>query len=447
MSCVSLKPVHTGRYRYTKWRWRIMVGAFDFVGSIAARAWRVARPVAVPGEPRRILILQLDHMGDAVLTSPLISRLREAYPTATIDVLASPSNRDVFASNPDLNNVRLASRNWFERRPGHWALGSAVVELGLSLRGSGYDLGIDVRGDILSVLVLTLAGIPRRLGWTMGGGGFLLTDVADWIPGRHEVESRLALLDRIGVDTSGPNRVVVHASDDDRVNIAHRLRAAWPRRKTQARAVAARSVQLVGAGVNDASFDTTWAGWDEPERDDADRPEDESPVLAVHLGAGTSAKRWPTKHWQDLVRRFLDDGWRIILVGGPDDVSTGGAIASHPRLRDWTGQLAITETAALLERADFFIGSDSGPAHIAASAGIPSLVLFSGTNRPNQWRPWSRKTMILRNRVACRPCHQKVCPLADHPCMTGILPERVFRSAKRWFARLNRRVTSHVPIG
>ena len=140
------------------------------------------------------------------------------------------------------------------------------------------------------------------------------------------------------------------------------------------------------------------------------------------------------RHWKGLIGRFLGDGWRVILVGGPDDVAIGASIGRHERLRDWTGQLRLTETAALLERADFFIGSDSGPAHVAASAGIPSVVLFSGTNRPRQWRPWSRRTMIVRNRVACRPCHQKVCPLADHPCMTGITPDRVYRASLRWWA-------------
>ena len=186
--------------------------------------------------------------------------------------------------------------------------------------------------------------------------------------------------------------------------------------------------------------------WDEPDWLHAGRFGEDAPLLAVHLGAGTAAKRWPTGHWKDLIGRFLGEGWRVILVGGSDDVAIGAAMGRHERLRDWTGQLRLTETAALLERADFFIGSDSGPAHVAASAGIPSVVLFSGTNRPRQWRPWSRRTMILRNRVACRPCHQKVCPLADHPCMSGITPERVHRASQRWWRRLHRQESPHAPI-
>src|SRR4051794_25682166 len=222
------KPVPVRRCRYSKLRWRILVHALDAAGSLGMRLWREFRPARRVESPGRILVVQLDHLGDAVLTSPLLARLRAAYPDATIDVLASPSNVEVFESNPNVDHVRLAARNWFARRRRHWALGTAVWELGRRLRGAGYDLGIDVRGDVLSVIVLTLAGIPRRVGWAMGGGGFLLTDVAEWVPRRHEVASRLALLERLGLPAGGPARVVVHATDRDRVLVGQWLREAWP---------------------------------------------------------------------------------------------------------------------------------------------------------------------------------------------------------------------------
>ena len=114
-SPTDLKPVRTGRYRYSKWRWRILVRAFDAAGGLAAPVWRWFRPSRIESSPRRILIIQLDHLGDAVLTSPLISQLRTAYPEAKIDVLASPSNHEVFESNPNIDRVRIAERTWFER--------------------------------------------------------------------------------------------------------------------------------------------------------------------------------------------------------------------------------------------------------------------------------------------------------------------------------------------
>ena len=113
-------------------------------------------------------------------------------------------------------------------------------------------------------------------------------------------------------------------------------------------------------------------------------------------GRDIAAKRWPHRHWNALIERFLEDGWRIVVVGGPDDPPAAPGLPRHERLQDWTGRLTVAQTTALLERADLFIGADSGPAHLAASAGTLSVILFSGTNQPRQWRPWSRYSLILR---------------------------------------------------
>jgi ADP-heptose:LPS heptosyltransferase len=374
-----------------------------------------------------------------VLTSSLIPHLQAAYPEARLDVLASPSNRAVFEANPWIDRVIVAERNWFERRPGGWALWTAVWSLGRSLRAQGYHLGIDVRGDVLSVLVLALAGIPRRVGWAMGGGGFLLTDVAGWVPGRHEVRSRLALLECLGLRAEGPVRVDVHPTDQDRARINVLLRDRWPHRTLGSKREPSRI--LVGGRSRSApGLPPIANGMDVPCEADqlhAGRFGADPPLLAAHLGAGTPAKRWPVAHWKVLIPLFLSDGWRVVIVGGPEDLPASAGLREHPRLLDLTARLSIAETTALLERADLFIGADSGPAHLAACARVPSIILFSGTNRHRQWRPWSRRALVLRARVPCRPCHQKSCPLADHPCMSGLRPERVHAAARRWWKWLS----------
>jgi heptosyltransferase-2 len=313
----------------------------------------------------------------------------------------------------------------------------------------GYDLGIDVRGDVLTVLVLALAGVPRRVGWSMGGGDFLLTDVAGWIPGRHEVRSRLALLTRLGITPGEPARVDVHVTDPDRIVVARRLAEAWPRRSPRRSEVPAhaRRGSRLGDGRDPRSSPPALAAVaDEADWLHADRFSPLPPLLAVHLGAGTAAKRWPPRSWKVLVERFLESGWRVVVVGGVEDLGLSTVLRPHDRLRDWTGTLSVTQTTALLERADLFIGADSGPAHLAASAGTLSVILFSGTNQPRQWRPWSRHSLTLRRRVPCQPCHQKVCPLADHPCMSGLDPDRVYRGAMRWWSRTHRAESPHSPI-
>ncbi len=464
------RPVPERRYRYSKWRWRILVTVLDTVGSLLVRLWRLVRPIASWNPPRRILIAQLDHLGDAVLSTPLFPSLKAIFPDAEIDVLASPSNASVFQADPNVGRVVIADRNWFERRPGRWALGSAVWKLGRFLRTERYDLGIDVRGDVLTVFVLALAGIPRRFGWAMGGGGFLLTDLVEWVPGRHEVRSRMAIIETLQSGSRATTllpkrpRVSVQVSDSDRARVGQLLKSAWPGSESPraiCQASLKRALTPVPSGGSSEAYATlplvdrptlvARSAHEEAAEDDSDwlhagRFGSSAPILAVHLGAGTQAKRWPIRYWKQLLQWFLADGWRVVVVGGQEDLALADQLTPDRALLDLTGQLAVTETTALLERADLYIGADSGPAHLASCAGVPSVILFSGTNRVGQWRPWSRTSLVLRRAVPCRPCHQKNCPLADHPCMTKLNPEDVYRTARRWWARLHRWESPHAPI-
>jgi ADP-heptose:LPS heptosyltransferase len=249
--------------------------------------------------------------------------------------------------------------------------------------------------------------------------------------------------------------VTVTVTDRDRATVARRLRDAWgaprPQRYTPALKPNLVACMKDGDPSPRGSDEVFPAPKLETSRDDSEwlhagRFGAPAPLLAAHLGAGTAAKRWPPTHWKTLIGRFLDDGWRVVVIGGPEDADAATVLEPHPRLRDWTGAMTVPETTAFLERADLFLGADSGPSHLAACAGTPSVVLFSGTNRPAQWRPWSRRSLVLKFDVPCRPCHHKVCPLADHPCMTGLEPERVYRAAGRWWGRLHHAESPHAPL-
>ena len=180
--------------------------------------------------PRKVLVVQLDHLGDAVLSTPLIAELRAAYPDAAIDVLASPSNHEVFEADPNVDS-RLGRRaNLVRAATRPLGLLTAVWNLGRSLRAMRLRPGHRRARRRAHRAGAGPGRIPRRVGWAMGGGAFLLTDVAEWIPGRHEVRSRLALAQSPGITPDQSARVDVHVDDEDRIAIARRLADAWPRR-------------------------------------------------------------------------------------------------------------------------------------------------------------------------------------------------------------------------
>jgi lipopolysaccharide heptosyltransferase II len=378
-----------GYYRYTRWRWHIVFAAIDLLGWCLfgpmrlVQAWRRRR--SPPREPRSILVVQLDHLGDAVMSLGLIRALRRRYPATNLTVLCGEAARELFLARPEVNAVSCMRATRFSRRGGRrWIIN--LVSWGWRLRRRKFDLAIDVRGEFPHALLLWLSGARRRLGWASGGGGFLLTDRLRHVPGRHEVLSRAALLAALGV------------RDDD---------------------------------------------FAPPKLERPPRGEKHQPLVVLHVGAGMPAKRWPARHWQELAGRLIVEfNAQIVLVGGVED----GALAQQIIANEFCGQrgslpigncvgkLTLTQLSNVLRRADLFIGADSGPAHLAAAVGAPVVALFSSTNDPAQWRPWGAKVVVVRHAPACSPCHLEVCPFVDHPCMHGLSPEAVMHEVRKLLA-------------
>jgi len=381
------KPVAcVSRYRYTKRRYRFVFGLLDTIASPLSAFVRRLVPNPPHHEPRSILIVQLDHIGDAVLTTPMLRALHEKFPRAAIDVLASGSNQEIFRGSAHVRNVYVSERNWHARGAGKQSYFVEVLRLGRAMRRMHYDLGIDPRGDFFAILVLWLAGIARRVGWDCGGGGFLLSDVAAWNPLRHEVDARRALLEPLGIQ-SDYRQPELHPSWAAQYSVREML---------------------------------------------ATRPEPQPPIAVIHASAGTSAKRWPLEHQAELVERLLSSvACSVILVGDVHDRYLSRRISRrHRQVIDWTGRLSLMQLAALLDEADLFIGGDSGPAHIAAAMGTPSVVLFSGTNRSECWQPVGPRVKVIRHLTPCSPCHRKHCHVPGHPCMAEIRPEAVLEAAR-----------------
>ena len=348
------RPVRVGRYRYSKLRWRLLVHALDFCGTICDGDRPAVRPARPVDRPRRILVVQLDHLGDAVLSTPLIAELRAAYPEAAIDVLASPSNHEVFEADPHVNRVWVAERTWFERRPDRWGLVTAVWNLGRSLRAvrlrpghrrarrRAHRAGAGAGGSSAPRrLVDGRRGVPadrrRRLDSRAG------TRSARGWPCSTGWESR---------PTSRPGSTST-SRDEDRIAIARRLAEAWPRRSARG------GPRSYADARRHADVSARHAARRRPRTPIADRSPT-SPTGCTPIDSRRCRPSWPCTsgpatrpsagrpaRGRVLIERFLDDGWRVVVVGGIEDVPLSSVLEPHDRLRDWTGSLTVTQTTAL----------------------------------------------------------------------------------------------------
>ncbi len=116
-------------------------------------------------------------------------------------------------------------------------------------------------------------------------------------------------------------------------------------------------------------------------------------LLAPGGSAHRPGKRWPIGRYAELARRLSDRGLRPAIVGGPEERALGHAI---PVARDLTGQTSIAELAELARGAYLAVGNDTGPMHVAAVAGCPSIVLFSGESDPARTAPRGPAVRVLR---------------------------------------------------
>lgn len=326
---------------------RFLVTCLDALGSLYRRFVPCPAQDFDPKEIKKILLIRLDHLGDAVMVRPALDAVRDAFPEAAVDFLVSGDNAVLFTPEPRLNII-ACDHHWFSRRSTLIQQCLEMEDLIPKLRREHYDLGIDFRGDLRHILMMTLAGIPERAGYGITGGGFLLTRQVAYDPKLHQVDSNLKVLSELGIKPKALRRPFLYGKER-----AERLSSVLNSRQ--------------------------------------------SPKIVLHGGAGLPEKRWPIENYQALIERILSgySSAQIFLIGTREEQTGFPVLEQEGRLTDLRGKTKLEELPALFNKADFYIGNDSGPAHLAAFQGLPGIIIFNAVNDPEVWRPWSERFKII----------------------------------------------------
>ncbi len=139
-------------------------------------------------------------------------------------------------------------------------------------------------------------------------------------------------------------------------------------------------------------------------------------------GANSGSKRLSIPLFAALGRRLESQGWRVVILGaGAEDQRLAGLLVEQlPRALNLVDHCNLSLSAAWISGAQALVGMDSGLAHIAGGAGIPTLAVF-GPTRPQHSRPWGPRVKVVRKKtLPCLECMTFHCPLPDHPCMTDL---------------------------
>ena len=170
-------------------------------------------------------------------------------------------------------------------------------------------------------------------------------------------------------------------------------------------------------------------------------PAKETKWVALHPSSGAPSKRWPDAHWRRLLETLLSETDCVFFWVGDAEarsrarrIEDAAGLGPAGRLIDLCDALPLGELGSFLGTCDLLITPDSGPAHIAASWGVKTLVLFSGSNEVHGWKPLGDASWVVYHEVPCAPCHERTCRMERHFCMEGITPESVYEQVRKILA-------------
>lgn len=335
---------------------------------------------------RKILVVNVNWVGDVIFSSPIFKALKAAYPQSQISCLAVPRVREILESIPDIDEIIVYDEQGVHRNP------FAKLRLIRELSQKHFDAAFLLHRSLTRALFVFFAGIPRRTGYAARGHGRFLTRAIK-IPDEqttHRLDYYLNVVESSGV-------TIADRASSLTVSIAS---------ETENRDLLKRH------DIGDKDF-----------------------LVVVHPGGNWDLKRWPVHHFTRLIDELMKEGKvKVVISGSGQDITLARTIVADLSRKPviLAGKINLKQLMALMKRADCVVSADSGPIHIASSVGTSVIGIF-GPTRPEITGPrGSGRAVILQRDVGCnrRPCYNLECP--DNICMQAVSVKEVLDAVRQF---------------
>jgi heptosyltransferase-2 len=348
----------------------------------------------MPGLPhatdsRRVLLLELWGLGDAVLLTTVLRPLLKAGIKVTL-VCKSATVELLQPSFPTVNFI-VFHAPWTAFR-GKYQLGSwpwrELIRTLIACRHERPDVAASVRRDPRDHLFMFLVGAANRIGFPRQGSGILLTRNLAQTEKDHRVES-------------------------------------W-------REIGKAALELFGVGdKNDPEFQPYLNAKAYAAGTVTPHLRSDQPKVGLHCGASAKVRRWDENYFAQLVPRLRQEA-TFHLALFPDLDGYGRKLM--PMADSFHENLSVPQLVARLAACDLVLSNDSGPGHIAAALGKPVLAFF-GPQNPNWFRPYGEENhVVIRDICPFRPCFD-YCHFPEPICLTQLKLDDVWTEVRDWFRR------------
>lgn len=333
---------------------------------------------------KKTLVVELWALGDSVIMTSILQMLETAG--REVCILCKPATAELLRPSYPAARFITWTAPWTAFRGKYrlwrWRWREITGVIG-ELRSIRFDEAVSVRTDPRDHMLMRMVGATTRCGFPTRMSGMFLNAPVQSVPRRHRVEDWHVLGERL------------LGANVDRVSPMLRAEA--------------------------------YQSSPTPET-----PNSNEPVLVLHCGAGHPIRRWSISNFETVIRK-LRTRYRFQLWLIPDGDGFGSQLAE---LADAVfSRLSWAELVRLLARADLFLGNDSGPGHLAAAVGTPTVSVF-GPQDPSVFTPFGTHSLgVARDVCQYRPCFDS-CRFDEPICLTRLecdaVLEEIGKQLEQW---------------
>ena len=329
--------------------------------------------------PQTFLVRMPNWIGDAIMATPILADLREAFPKASITAMCRAPVAELFQKDRSIDELFSFTKpeNQFLRR--------APRDIIAEIERGKFDTAILLTNSFSSAWWCWQGKVKRRIGYPDHFRSLLLTDPVPKPKEKlHQVDLYKRLLEPLGIARS----------------------KTAPRLFLSEQEVAESKALLHQRGYNKGKK-----------------------LIGINPGAAYgSAKCWPPERFRELAQRLSSMG-TVVFFGDASTFSLVKEICQGLDVVNLAGVTSLRELACIIKDCDLFVTNDSGPMHIAAAFGVQLIALFGSTDA-EATGPYGNREAVISKQVPCSPCFRRVCPI-DFPCMKEIGVEEVVEKAQR----------------
>jgi len=345
-------------------------------------------------EQKRILIFNVNWLGDVLFSTAAIRNIRRNFPDSFIACIIPSRCYPILKGNPHLDEVII-----FDEKDRHRGI-LAKLNFVQFLKGKHFDAVFLLHRSFSRALICRLAGIPERIGYDTKKRGFLLTKKipAPKKDSLHRIDYYLNIIEQAGIRVED-RFLDFFVNDEDSLFVDNFLRTNL-----------IKEHRSRDSSKNKTDF-----------------------LVVMNPGGNWLPKRWPKEYWADLADKLIKElNTKVIITGSQQDMKLAREIQDlmYGKAIIACGIFNVKQLGALCKRVDLFITADTGPLHIANSVGARKIIALFGPTSPQITGPYpSKNVIILQKEVGCQiPCYVVNCK--DNRCLKAITPEQIIEQIK-----------------